>query len=97
MLVRRVMNLPGWAPQPGGSTKPGDFFPTSTDDVTIESVISFTNGHLMFTCRFTGASVFYDFAMLEEKTATRLAAILRDHVGQKLTSIAFVEIPTDEA
>jgi hypothetical protein len=97
MLPKRVMDLPGWAPQPGGSTKPGDFFPTSTDDVTIENVIRYANEHLMFTCRFRGASVFYDFPMLDEMTANKIATILKGHVGQTLTSIAFVEIPTEEA
>jgi hypothetical protein len=91
------MDLPGWAPQPGGSTKPGDVFPNSTDDVTIENVIRYANEHLMFTCMFRGASVFYDFPMLDEKTANKVAAILNDHVGQTLTSIAFVEISEGEA
>jgi hypothetical protein len=97
MSPKRVLNLRGWPPQPGAWTKPGDFAPTSTDDVIIENVIRYTNEHLMFTCKFRGDSVFYDLPMLDEKTANRVAMILKDHVGQTLTSIAFVEIPEDEA
>jgi len=41
--------------------------------------------------------VFYDVPMLDEKAANKVAAILKDRVGQALTSIAFVEIPEGEA
>jgi hypothetical protein len=33
--------------------------------------------------------------MLDEKAATKVAAILIDHIGQKLTSVAFVTIFED--
>jgi len=97
MLPKRVMDLPGWAPQPGGAKKAGDVFPTSTDDVFIESVITYVNEHLIFTCKFRGASVFYDFPMLDQETANKVAAILKDHIGKTLTSIAFAEIPEHKA
>ena len=95
MLPKRVMDLPGWPPQSGGSTKPGDIFPISTDDVTIERVILYAHESLMFSCKFNGKSVFYNFPMLDESFAKKLATILNAHIGQKLTSIAFVEIPED--
>jgi hypothetical protein len=47
----------------------------------------------MFSCKFNGTSVFYDFPMLDQETANKVAAILNDHVGHKLTSIASDEIP----
>lgn len=97
MVPTRVKDLPGWPPQPGGPTRSGDVFPMSTDSVVIENVIGCANDHLMFTCKFRGTSVFYDFAMLDKKAANKIAAILKEHTGQPLTSIAFVEVPVDEA
>jgi hypothetical protein len=35
--------------------------------------------------------------MLDKKAANKIAAILKEHIGQPLTSIAFVEVPVDEA
>lgn len=81
----------------GRLDKTGRCLSQLADDVTIENVIRYANEHLMFTCMFRGASVFYDFPMLDEKTANKVAAILNDHVGQTLTSIAFVEISEGEA
>ena len=96
MLPKRVMDLPGWAPQPGGATKPGSTFPVSTDEVTIERVITYATNTLLFSCKFKGDSVLYHFHQLDEKTATKVGAILHEHIGQPLTSVAHIPIPEDK-
>lgn len=96
MLPQRVMDLPGWPPQPGGAMKVGSVFPTSTDEVNIERVVYYAQQNLMFSCKFGKESVIYHFPLLDPKNADKVSAILHDHIGQTLTSIAFVELPKDE-
>lgn len=92
----RVMDLPGWPPQAGDAYLPGDDFPISSDEVTIERVWVYANEHLSFACKFEGKSVFYDFPLLDEKTANKVGAILSEHKDKSLSSVAYVEIPEDE-
>lgn len=93
--MQRVMDLPGWPPQSGGAFKPGEIFPQSSEEVTIERVLRMNDGHLLFACRFDGRSVFYDFPLLDEKTGAKVADILNDNIGKTLFSIGIVEIPED--
>jgi hypothetical protein len=96
MLPRRVMDRPGWPPQPGGATKPGSTFPVSTDEVTIERVLTYATNMLLFSCKFNGDSVLYHFPQLDEKDATKVGAILHAHAGQSLTSVAYIPVDEDE-
>jgi hypothetical protein len=91
-----VSQLPGWIPQPGGPKSEGDRFPTTADQVTIERVIGiFGEHHIVFTCKFNGRSVSYDFPLLDAKSAPKIAAILNDNIGNTLLSIGTIEIPID--
>ena len=70
-MKKRVMDLAGWVPQPGGAKS--DRVP-SADEVFIERVLKVFDDHIMFSCRFvdwpTGEavarSIFYDFPVLDE-------------------------------
>lgn len=93
----RVMDLPGWVPQPGGPTSPGETFPISAEQVTIERVVGiFGEDRLLFTCRFDGRSVPHSFPLLDLKTAAKITTILMDNIGKTLLSIGTTEIPDDE-
>jgi chemotaxis protein CheY-P-specific phosphatase CheC len=91
----RIMDLPGWPPIPGGAHKPGDFFPTSTDQVTIETVLRISEGNVMFMCRFGDRSVGYHFFVADENTAKKVAAVLSGNIGETLLSIGMMELPPD--
>jgi hypothetical protein len=91
----RVMDLPGWPPIPGGAHKPGDSFPTSTDQVTVETVLRTSEGNVMFMCRFGDRAVGYHFFIADEKTAKKVVALLSENVGKTLLSIGMMELPSD--
>jgi hypothetical protein len=93
----RVMDLPGWIPQPGGPTSPGESFPIYPEQVTIERVVGiFGEYRLLFTCRFDGRSVPYNFPLPDLKTAAKITVILTENVGKTLLSIGTIEIPEDD-
>jgi len=93
----RVADLPGWVPQSGGPTSPGETFPITADQVTIERVIGvFGEHHFLFMCRFNDRSVSYDFPLLDAKTAAKIANILNENIGKTLLSIGTIEIPEDD-
>ena len=93
----RVMDLPGWPPQSAGAFNlRSDRFPTSADQVTIEQVVAPLGDDLIFTCRFEGRFVFYNFPMLDRKTREKIVAILFENAGKTLMSIGTIEIPKDE-
>jgi hypothetical protein len=101
-MKKRVMDLLGWIPQPGGAKSRGDRVP-SADEVFIERVLKVFDNHIMFSCRFvdrsTGKgearSIFYDFPMLDEKTRPKIEEILTESMGKTLLSIGTIEIPSD--
>lgn len=101
-MKKRVMDLLGWVPQPGGAKSVGDRVP-SADDVFIERVLKVFDDHIMFSCRFvdwsTGdakvRSIFYDFPMLDDETRPKIEEILAANTGKTLLSIGTVEIPSD--
>jgi protein tyrosine phosphatase (PTP) superfamily phosphohydrolase (DUF442 family) len=90
------MDLPGWPPQSGGAHKPGDFFPVTTDQVTVETVLRISEGNVMFMCRFGDRSVGYYFFVPHEKTAKQVAAVLSKNVGESLLAIGMMELPPDD-
>ena len=89
------MDLPGWPPQPNVN-KSGDVSPASTEEVTIEAVQRVIRKSVGFSCRFRSRSVGYNFVAPDETTADKLAAILSDYVGEKLSSVLLIEIPSNE-
>jgi hypothetical protein len=91
----RVIDLPGWAPQPGGLSSDGERFPTSAYQVTIERVIYVMEDRVIFTCGFECQSVFHNFRLLDLKTGKTIADILKDNVGKTLLSVGVIEIPED--
>lgn len=90
-----VMDLPGWPPLPGGATSGGKRFPVSADQVTIERVLGKMHDHVLFSCKFYGASVFFNLPMLDENNRERIAEILHDNISKTLLSIGSIEIPED--
>jgi hypothetical protein len=95
--MARVMDLPGWPPQSGGAYKPGEVFPISTDEVTVERFLLITEGHVAFICRFNGRSFAYDFFVADEKIAGKFVNIINDSHGKKLFDVVLTEIPPDES
>jgi hypothetical protein len=92
----RIMDLPGWPPQPSGPFARGSVFPISTDDVYIERVVHHAHDTLMFACKFGKESVVYHFRLLDSDKANKVGEIIHAHIGDLLSSIAFVEIPPDQ-
>jgi hypothetical protein len=91
------MDLSGWPPQSGGSYKPGEEFPISSEQVTVERFLLVREGHIAFTCRFNQKSVPYDFFIADEDTAAKFIKILEDNRGMRLFDMGFIEIPPDES
>lgn len=96
MPPTRVMDFPGWPPQSGGAYIPGDVFPLTAAEVTIENVVGVTDDHVAFTCVFGSRSASYDFFVPDEKTAKKVAKILTDNRRKSLSSIGPIKIPQDE-
>jgi len=99
IMKKRVMDLAGWIPQPGGWKAEGDRVP-NPGDVFVERVVKVFDDHIMFTCKeiiddSTGEarSLFYDFWLLDEKTRPEIEEILSANVGKTLLSIGPLEIP----
>ncbi|MGD0737603.1 MAG: hypothetical protein ABR976_20925 [Terracidiphilus sp.] len=89
----RVMDLPGWPPNPGGAKSEGERSPTALDQVTIEQVNHVMEDHVMFTCRFNGHQVPHNFQLADKKTGEKIEKILNDNRGKTLLSIGIIEIP----
>jgi hypothetical protein len=84
----KVMKLPNWPPEAGGSFDPRKHkFPTGSDGVLIEEITSVNGDHVTFTCTFEGERHTYDFFAPDSKLAQELAGILKDHVGKTLSSV----------
>jgi hypothetical protein len=92
-MKTRVMDLPGWPPQPGGAFKGGDTFPQSTDQVTVDKYLNLVRNHVSFTCIWNGKPVGYDFTVPDEATGKKVQKILEANLGKKLFDIGFIEIP----
>lgn len=93
--MERVMDLPGWPPNPGGSVSGGGTFPIAIDLAVIEEVIQVMKDHVTFTCRSNGDVAPYRFQMPDTRTGEKIAKILNDNRGRSLLSIGIIEIPTD--
>ena len=92
-MIMRVMNLPNWPPDSGGAFKTGDVFPISPESVIIEGVVRVAGKTITFTCAFNGKQQAYDFSAPDEKTAEKVAVILKNNVGKTLFSVGMMEIP----
>jgi len=95
MWNRRVMDLDGWPPVSGGAYRPGNSFAISTEQALIKDVQRVTDRNVHFTCLLEGRDQGYDLFVPNENTANKLAAILRDNVGETLFSIGMKFIPED--
>jgi hypothetical protein len=94
--LMRVMDLPGWPPQPGGSKTNVDTVALPPDQVTIERVVLVVKDHVLFACQAAGRSVLYDFRQLNRETSKELADILNENMGRSLQSIARMPLPEDD-
>ena len=81
--MQRVMDLPGWPPDGGGAYGRGDIFPSS-QEVTIKEVFRVMENKITFTCSFGAKDLSYDFSAPDEKTAEKLAVILKANTGKTL-------------
>jgi hypothetical protein len=88
------MDLPNWPPDSGGAFDPRNpKFAISAEAVVIKGVSKVDGHKITFTCDYEGRPHTYDFVAPDEKTAGKLAAILRDNVGNFLFSVGSIEIP----
>lgn len=92
----RVMDLPGWPPQPGGSKTNAEAVVVPPDQVTIERVVLVVKDHVLFGCQAAGRSVLYDFRQLNKETSKEIADILNENIGLTLQSIARMPLPEDD-
>ena len=92
----RVMDLPHWPPDSGGSFASGDRFSTSAEEVLIDEVTKVDGTKVTFTCTFDGRKLTYDFAAPSVRTAEKLATILRENVGKTLFAVGVIELPHRE-
>lgn len=101
-MKKKVSDLEGWVPQPGGAKAEGDRVPHAAE-VYIERVVQCFDDHILFTCRFVDGeagkgearSLFYDFQMLDAETLPKIVEILNGNIGKTLLSIGEIEIPSD--
>ena len=50
---------------------------------------------ITFTCSFGAEDLPYDFSAIDEKTAEKLAGILKANTGKTLLSIGILEMPAN--
>lgn len=89
------MDLANWPPQSGGTYTPGEPFPISAEEVTIQNVLYVMKDHVTVSCDFRGRPATYDLFVPDEKTAKKIAKILADNHGKTLMSIGTIPIPED--
>ena len=94
--MARVMDLQGWPPQSAGAHTVGDSFPTTLDEVSVESIERVFPTCVMFTCRFQGRSVRYHFFVPDRKTADQVSQILIENTGQPLLTIGTIDLPPNQ-
>ena len=93
----KMMMLAGWPPEGGaGAFDPrGGTFAVSLEQVNVKEVIRIVGKRVDFTCMFGKDVVNYIFNASDEKTAEKVATILRNHKGMDLISVGNTEIPED--
>jgi len=101
-MTKRVNDLHGWIPEPGGPRAKGDRVPRP-HEVFIERVLHVFHDHVVFSCRLvemqdgkeSARSVIYHFPMLDKEMQSKIIEILNDNIGKPLLSIGTIEIPSD--
>lgn len=93
----RIMDLPCWPPQAGGTFIPSKEFLVSAKDLFVERVVRISVGHITFACRYKDQPEFYDFFVADENTSKKVVRALTDHQGSRLFDIGLLEISPDES
>ena len=83
----KVSDLPDWPPSVFGIVGPPSTVPTHPDKVTIKSVGLATNERVEAVGTFQGRDVRFNVQVPDKITGEKVAAILRDNIGQILLSV----------
>ncbi|HVT97430.1 MAG TPA: hypothetical protein VHE33_07975 [Acidobacteriaceae bacterium] len=95
-ITTRVKDLPGWMPRPIGL--PSRFAPSDSDalgEATVEHILRVMDDRIVFTCKYKGRRIDFDFSTEDRKTSDKVAEILRSHREKSLASIGTIELPAD--
>lgn len=91
-----LMDLANWPPAISGMWKsPYGVGSPTPKQVAIKEVVRVSGKHVDFKCTFESVDVDYPFDAPDEKTAEKVATILRNHKGMDLISVGNIEIPED--
>jgi len=93
----KVKDLSGWPPSNFGSNGIGGTIPTHAQQVTIGDVLNTLEDNVLFICGYGHQTVTCSFFVPDAITAKKIAAILKEHKGDNLLSIAELEIPADHS
>jgi hypothetical protein len=91
----KVKELSEWPPSNFGSKGIGGTIPTHAQQVTIGDVLNTLADNVFFSCKYGDQTVTCTFFVPNAITAKKVAAILKEHKGENLLSIAEVEIPAE--
>jgi len=89
----KVRDLSEWPPSNFGTKGIGGTIPTHAQQVTIGDVLNILDDNVFFSCRYGNQTVTCTFFVPDAITARKIAAILKEHKGENLLSIAQVDIP----
>jgi hypothetical protein len=90
------MDLPGWMPKPIGSDPFTTRYRNDFGEAIVEHILRVMDDHVVFTCKFMGRRVDFDFSISDRTTSEKVAEILRSNREKSLGSISTIELRADE-
>ena len=87
----RVMELPGWPPDPGG-TYDASYRTPSSEQAILKRTEGVNGSSVAFVCEFEGNGHSYDLDLKNEDLAWQIEKSLRGCIGKSIMQIGFLEI-----